>query len=401
MQNTPAIFVNGPRQAGKTTLVKRIAENYPNSEYITFDDISSYAAASADPQNFLQITKSPLIIDEVQMVPDLFRELKKQIDALRFAKGKAANGKYILTGSTNIMALPEIARALVGRVSIFTLYQLSACEVVNRSPKFLDFAYAENVNKFDVQNIPYTLEQIISKATFPEIASNPTINSSNWFSSYVTTLIQRDVRSIVEIEKLAALPHMLHVLAARVGGLINEASLARDLGLNVMTMKRYRSLFNALFLVLNLQPWFRNIGKRFVKAQKLYFSDTYLLCYLLGVDIINLRKQDANLFGKVLENFVASELSKQLTLVNNINLFHFRTHDAKEIDFILERADGKIVAIEVKARDYVTLKDFNVIQDLKQSINKDFIKGIILYSGEKIIPFAEDLFAVPLQLLFC
>lgn len=402
MQNTPAIFINGPRQAGKTTLVKEIAQNLTNAEYLTFDDITLYSAALADPRNFLRtsISKSPVIIDEVQMVPQLFRELKMNIDELRFAQGNSANGKYILTGSANIMVLPEIAAALVGRVYVFTLYQLSVSEVLNQSPNFINFLYAKSINEFNLTTAAYSLEDMICKATFPEIASNPNINIYNWFSSYITTLLQRDIQSITQIEKISALPNMLNILAGRAGGLINESSLASDIGLNPVTFKRYRMLLEALFLTLNIKPWFRNIGKRFVKSAKLYFSDTLLLCYLLGVDIYKLREKDSNLFGKVIENFVASELSKLLTLRTNLNLFHFRMHDDKEIDFLLESFDGKIAAIEVKARSYVISKDFKAIRDFASLVGDDFVKGIVLYCGDKIVPFADNLFAVPIQMLW-
>lgn len=395
LKDTPAVFINGPRQSGKTTLVMEIAKKYYAADYVTFDDATTMAAASYDPEGFIQGFNKPVVIDEVQLVPEIFRCLKKSIDESRLKNNQKA--KFILTGSANIMTLPKLADALVGRVEIFTLYPLSAGEIMHVTEGFIDKLYDEELGFLQSPFPDQPVTELLKNATFPELASNKKTNQAKWFGNYLTTLLQRDVRALAEIEKVAVLPNLLKLIAARVGGLLNDASLARDASLNTMTTRRYRLLLRSLFLINEIPAWSRNINKRLVKSPKVYLIDTALLAYLLGFEYDNL-----NISGKIIENFVASELIKQLALdpTNNYNIYHFRTQDNKEVDFVIEKRNGKILGIEVKASKTIQATNFQGLKTLQDVTKKDFVKGIILYQGKDIIPFGDNLFAMPIAALW-
>lgn len=400
LQRMPIVFVNGPRQAGKSTLVRTLSQVDWPATYLTFDEPSLLGAAQANPEIFLRAYGKALIIDEVQMAPDLFRILKKMVDEWRLENHETANGHYLLTGSANILALPKLADALVGRMEVITLYPLSAIEITKGTGSFLETLFLGN---FPVQQYSNAddLVNIIHRATFPEIMNQDDKARSHWFENYIMTLLQRDVRQISDIEKLGALPNLLRILASRAGGLINDADIARSIGQNAVTTKNYRILLRMIFLTFEIKPWFRNIGKRLVKSPKGYLIDTSLLCHLQQMDLSSVALRDPHLFGHVLENFVASELLKQLAYLDcRAELLHFRTSDDKEVDFVLEKPDGSLAGIEIKARDNVNPDDFKGLRELQAQTGEDFRCGVVLYRGKNTIPFGENLWAVPLNALW-
>jgi uncharacterized protein len=400
LQQMPVVFVNGPRQSGKSTLVQKLSKSSWPATYITFDEPSQLGAAQANPEIFLRTYDDALIIDEVQMVPDLFRVLKLIVDELRLKNKKAANGHYLLTGSANIMALPGLADALVGRMSVITLYPLSAVEIAKSKGAFLNTLFASSFRTGKQQG-DNDLIETIRRATFPEVTDQEEKSRSKWFESYIMTILQRDVRQIADIEKLGILPNLLRILASRAGGLINEADIARSIGLNAVTTKNYRLLLQMIFLTIDVKPWFRNIGKRLVKSSKGYIIDTSLLCHLQQIDLKKIAARDAHMFGHVLENFVATELLKQLTCYEHqVNLLHFRTSDNKEVDFVLQKSDGMLAGIEVKAKDKVNSDDFKGLRALQEQAGKDFACGVVLYRGTSTIPYGDRFWAIPVSALW-
>ncbi|MDD5585512.1 MAG: ATP-binding protein [Alphaproteobacteria bacterium] len=397
----PAVFLNGPRQAGKSTLVRHIAQTYLKADYVTFDDITTLSAAANDPEGFLRQFTKPVIIDEVQMVPEIFRVLKLLIDERRAHDHAGAYGRFLLTGSANIMALPKLADALVGRMAVLSLFPFSAVESLGNGRPVINGWFDQEIafKKGDaLKSDQRAMGEIIHKTTYPEIATEPEKSSALWLDGYLTTLLQRDVRQLAEIEKIPALPNIVKILAARAGGLLNDADCARDAKLNAVTYRRYRTLLQQLFLITLVPPWYRNIGKRLVKSPKLFFADTALLCHQLGVNLESLQRQNPGLFGHVLENFVASELTKQLsTIIDGGALYHYRTHDNKEVDFIIERRNGKLIGVEVKSRDSVGPDDFSGLKTLREHAGKNFSRGIVLYLGRDTVPFSDDMVAMPLE----
>ena len=400
LQSFPVVFVNGPRQAGKSTLVQSLVSKGWPAEYVTFDEATMLGAAEANPESFLRAYEGQLIIDEVQMVPDLFRVLKLLTDEARLVDKASANGRYLLTGSANIMALPKLSDALVGRMNVLTLYPISALEVTGGKGEFLT-QLSQNGFRAGSRKGRSLLVDVLKQATFPEISDQPDVQRRQWFESYITTILQRDVRQIADIAKLGILPNLLRILASRAGGLVNEADIARTIGQNAVTAKNYRVLLQMMFLAFDVRPWFRNIGKRLVKSPKGYIIDTALLCHLQQINLDKVVIHDPHVFGHILENFVASELIKQLaSSEERLDLYHFRTSDGKEVDFVLEHPNGKVSGIEVKARDAVSEVDFYGLKELHKHIGKDFICGIVLYRGQKTIPFGPRLWAVPIEAMW-
>jgi len=387
---SPIVFVNGARQFGKSTLVQNLSESEYPAEYISFDSPIQMSAATSNPLEFLT-RDEPLIIDEVQLVPEIFRSLKIMADNLR-KEGKS-NGQYLITGSANIMALPKLSDALVGRMSVLTMYPLSVAEAIGGDGDIID----KILEGKKASTKELGILEAIRLATFPEISGKK--NPTKWFDGYITTILQRDVRVISDIDKIYLLPNLLRILAARAGGLLNDAEIARDMGLNAVTTKSYRNILKVMFLTFDVPPFYRNIGKRMVKSAKGYVMDTMMLCYLLGYSLEDIKTKRPELFGHVLENFVATELLK-LTANTGIKLMHFRTSDNKEVDFILETPQGKVIAFEVKSSENINGSDFKGIKELQSQIGDDLIYGAVLYQGDEIVKFGEKLRALPIKYLW-
>lgn len=401
LEQSPAIFLNGPRQAGKTFLMKELAQRKLQSHYLTFDTLAVRSAALQDPQGFVQSLPTPCIIDEVQKVPALFPALKQSIDEARDRDRQSAQGRFLLTGSANILALPELSDALVGRMQVYTLYPLSAKECWNRPTPYLEYLFEGRPDILSLRKESDWLLAVMENATYPEVVSNRSIDRSIWFANYRETLMQRDVKDLANIEKLHFLPDILRLLAHRVTGLLNDNNLARDLEISVMTFRRYRQLLQNLFLIILIRPWFRQVSKRLVKAPKVFFIDTCLLCDLLQTDYATLLDKDPTRFGWLCENFVATELLKQISLASHrYELFHFRTTDGKEVDFVVEQRNGDVIGIEVKSSQNITGADFKGLITFKELSGNSFKGGYVLYSGNDLLPFGEGLWAVPISMLW-
>ncbi len=357
------------------------------------------AAASAAPEAFLTGYNLPLIIDEVQLVPELFRALKVVVDELRTTENANANGKYLLTGSANILALPKLSDPLVGRMSVLTLYPFTVAEATHDLGGGIERILRMDFKRLDDRGI--SLTRAIKVASFPEILEFDNEKRKTWFDGYLATILQRDVRQLAELEKISILPHLLQVLAARIGGIINDSEISREVGLNSVTGKSYRNILKMMFLTFDVRPWHRNIGKRLVKSPKGYLLDTLMACNILDLDFDDTAKNKPDLFGHLLENFVATEIVKQLSNGDTkAELYYFRTSDGKEVDFILEKPNGSVFAIEVKRSESVNMADFKGIVEFAALTKDDFIGGVVLYSGKEAVPFGKNLWAVPFHALW-
>lgn len=398
----PIVYIAGPRQSGKTTLAKHISSTRHKATYITFDDIQIRSAASRDPEAFLRNLEGPVILDEVQMVPEVFRPLKVIVDENRNKKNKG-RGQFLLTGSANIMILPKLSDALVGRMVLHNLLPFSACEIDGKQKQ--NFITRAFTGKWHFRQINIDTKNnltMLSYASFPELLTLKSYALKHeWCNSYLNTILQRDIRTLSEIDKVTSLPNMLRFLASRAGGVLNEAALSRTVELNHLTIKKYRILLESLFLILSIPAWSSNLGKRLVKSPKIYLSDLNLLSYLLNINFKDLPNQNSSLWGQVLENFVAIELNKQLAFSDlKTRIFHYRANSGQEVDFLLEGPDGKIVAIEVKAASKVLAKDFRHIEALQIDISDKFHLGFVVYQGKDIVPFGNNLFAIPMGCLW-
>ncbi|MBL7735900.1 MAG: ATP-binding protein [Chitinophagaceae bacterium] len=403
LQVSPVVFLNGARQSGKSTLVQDNLELIGTKEvpatYISFDRPTQMAAAASAPEAFLRNYKESLVIDEVQLVPELFRNLKVVVDELRLTDKAGANGRYLLTGSASILALPQLSDALVGRMTVLTLYPFCTAEASQGKGNGLEKLL--NLDFKQIADRGLSVSQAIKLATFPEIINKDENERRIWFDGYLTTILQRDVRMIADLEKISVLPNLLRVLATRSGNLINDADIARDIGLNPVTAKFYRNILKMMFLNFDVEPWYRNIGKRMVKSSKGFLSDSLMLCHMLDWNLEDIELNRPELFGHILENYVATELKKLLSFSDTkAQLLHFRTSDGKEVDFILEKPDGSLFAIEVKKSETVTMQDFKGIRLFAELNKKEFIGGVVLYSGKDVVPFGENLYAAPICILW-
>jgi predicted AAA+ superfamily ATPase len=391
--DTPVILVNGARQTGKSTIMQSLF-SVDAPAYVTLDEMTVLGAARAHPQSFIESLPEKVILDEIQRAPELMLPIKLSVDRNR------KPGRFFLTGSADVMSLPKVSDSLAGRIEIHTLWPLSQGEIRGSREGFIDALFSDS-KLSQIKAMP--LNEIIALATiggYPDVQNRAEERRYGWFDSYISSLMERDVRDLSHVEKLTALPNLLALLASRAGSLLNNSDLSRSLEIPLSTLKRYLSLLELLFLVVPVRPWFSNVGKRLIKVPKIYLNDTGLVCHLLNADKKAIAA-NGSLLGAVIENFVVMELIKQLSWSDTrAKLFHFRTLNGQEVDFVLEAADGRIVGIECKAGSAVRQESLKGLLALKELAGKKFHRGIVLYSGTHVIGVAEDMQAVPIPALW-
>ena len=396
LADTPVVLLNGARQTGKSTLIQSLSAT-AQRRYFTLDDATTLAAAASDPDGFISGINDPVSLDEVQRAPGLFLAIKAAVDRDR------SPGRFLLTGSANVLLLPHVADSLAGRMEIVTLWPLSNAEVAG-SPtlNLADGLFDEPVYSLPIS--PCDRGELIVKLLaggYPESLTRAVSRRRQaWFDSYLQAIMQRDVRDLAQIEQLVEFPKLLQLLATRSAGLLNFAELSRTSGLAQTTLKRYFALLEILFLVYRLPAWERHLGKRMVKSPKLYLPDSGLLAHLLGQTEAHLGAV-AGLPGALVETWVFSELIKHLAFTTKqLTLWHYRTQSGVEVDFVLENRMGKLTGIEVKASQSVSSKDFNGLRYLKETEPHAFQRGILLYSGREVVPFGADMFAIPMSVFW-
>lgn len=397
LADTPVVMLHGPRQVGKSTLARQIADSErPARRYLTLDDAAVLAAAEADPAGFLAGLDGPVVIDEVQRAPGLLLAIKAAVDRQR------RPGRFLLTGSADPLMIPHLADPLAGRVEIVTLWPFAQCELDGRPGTLVDAMFGRALPPLaKVPSARNDLVERVVRGGFPEVAGRrDPIRRGAWFGAYVSTVVQRDVRELANIDGLIALPRLLALVASRTMATLNAADLARHGGLPQTTLKRYLALLETTMLIQTLPAWFVNVGKRLAKAPKIWLVDSGLAAHLQGLDVERLRN-DRLPFGPLLENFVVAELMKQIGWSAALpRAFHFRTAEGSEVDVVLERASGEIVGVEVKAAGSVGANDFKGLRLLAETAKRRFHRGIVLYTGADVVPFGANLHAVPIEALW-
>lgn len=384
MGHFPAILITGARQSGKSTLSMSLCENY-----ITLDDIMMLTLAKNDPVMFVSRLKTPIVIDEIQKAPELLSAIKMAIDSDRRA------GQFILTGSANVLDFKNVGDTLAGRIALFELSPLSAVEVEGSSQLFVEHLFKDDFNIDSTHSIDdETLYNRMLSGMYPDMlkASEPRIKYI-WLSSYISTYIERDIRDIENIRNTDKFARLIHIIATRSGAMLNKADLSNASSLDTKTLDNHLSLLEMVYQIKRVRPYYANIGKRFVKSEKLFFTDTGILNFLLGIQTLDTMLSSPYI-GSIFETFVYNELYKQVSyLLDGTQIYYYRTLDKKEIDFIIER-HGKVVAIEVKFAKQVTKDDCRHIIDLQRS-SSDFHIGIVIYMGSNVLPLGENIWAVP------
>ena len=392
LADTPVVMVNGPRQCGKTTLVRGFAAD--GRRYISLDDETALAAARDDPAGFLR-PLDRVIVDEVQRAPELLRAIKLPVDQDR------RPGRFLLTGSADLLALPTVSDSLAGRMEVVTLLPLSQAEMQRTLSRFIDQAFAGKTPEGAGADAGAKLVQRVLRGGYPEMLrrADPA-RRRNWARDYIAAIVRRDVRDIASIERLDVLPRLLRVLAQHSGQLTNFTQLGGQIGLDEKTARKYLGVLEQLFLVRRLEPWHSNRLSRLLKTPKMHFLDSGLLAALLGVTPERVAS-DRTVLGVLLETFVFTEVMKLATVSKRpIALYHYRDKDKNEVDIVIEDESGGVVGLEIKAAATVRPADFAGLRKLAAASGRTFRLGVVLHDGDAVTGFGERLVAAPISCLW-
>jgi predicted AAA+ superfamily ATPase len=361
------------------------------------DSITTLAAAEADPVGFVRGFGGPVVIDEAQRAPGIMLAIKDEVDRER------TPGRFFLTGSADVLALPRVADSLAGRMELLTLYPLSQGEISGASEDFIDRAFdpgfAFGSTEQDLSR--EALFAAICRGGYPEAVSRKRPERRGaWFDSYAATLVERDVRDISNIHDKSSMIKLISLMAARSATLFNQSELSRSSGIAMSTLSRYISVLEALFLVWFLPAWSSNLGKRLVKSPKIHFVDSGFASHLCGADETRLRN-DHTAVGRLVESFVAGEILKQSSWTRHpVRMFHYRSQNGDEIDLLLEDRAGRVVALEIKMAETITGRDTRGMAGLRDEIGENFVSGIVLHPGREAISLGDRLLALPIGAIF-
>lgn len=388
MSDTPVVLINGPRQCGKTTLLRQVVDT--ETTWLSLDDEATLNAAIADPVGLIR-GLDRVAIDEVQRAPALLRAIKKAVDENR------QPGRFLLTGSTDIPPLPKLSDSLAGRMETVNLLPLAQSEILGHPSNFLASVLAGQAPPDMAANVAGTsVMELALRGGYPEMVQRADApRRQAWAREYVRAIVQRDIRDIASIDKIEQLPRLLRALAQHSGQLVNFTQLAGQLGIDDKTARKYVGMFEQVFLVRRLEPWFRSHLKRLVKTPKLHFIDSGLLATLRNQSLTRLT-QDRNSWGSLLETFIHGELLKAMSWhPAPCEIFHYRDKDQVEVDFVIETDDAEVIGIEVKAAASVNMIDFSGLKRLAAASGDSFRTGVLFYDGERVLSFGDRLYAVP------
>ncbi len=391
MSDTRVVLIVGPRQSGKTTLAKKMANE--GMQYYTLDNATTLDAARRDPVGFVR-GMDRAILDEIQRAPELLLAIKESVDT------DERPGRFLLTGSANLMTLPRVADSLAGRMEVVRLLPLAQTEIRAAGGTFLHDAFQNNAKAGE----PIVGDDLIAAVLaggYPEALARKTLSRrQDWYADYIQAIVQRDVRDVAQIEQMAQMPRLLRILAEHSGQLVNYSGIGAAIGMNHITTQKYVGIFESLFLARTIQPWFSNKLKRLTKTPKMHFLDSGLLASLRDLSLDRLR-DDRGQFGALLETFVFGEILKLASSGHTrFEFSHFRDKQQNEVDIVIEDRRGRVVGIEIKAAASVSTSDFSGLRMLAEACGERFVSGIVLYDHDKVIPFGERLSAVPISALW-
>lgn len=398
LADTRVVMVAGARQVGKSTLVGAIARER-GARIRTLDDQATRELALADPRGFVAgLGEGLIIIDEVQRAADLLLAIKAEVDR------DPRPGRFLLTGSANILTLPRVADALTGRIEIATLWPLSQAEIEQSTSNVVDAFFASSPPP--IVGAAIGREAWVRRAVaggYPEAYGRPPRRRAAWFESYLATALTRDLAEIEAVRKAHEIPRLMSLLAAQAAGIVRWEALAGRIGLDAKTVRAYSHLLQTMFLVSILPGWRPGLGAREVQAAKVYVCDSGLLAHLLSADESRAASDD-QVTGRLFENFVAMEIVRHLAWADtSAQAYHYRDPDRRrggEIDLVLEARSGALVGVEAKAAATVRPSDFTALSRLREARGRDLRAGVVVYTGESVLPFGDRLWAVPVSALW-
>ena len=394
MDSARVVALLGPRQAGKSTLARVLAADRLPADYLTLDDEPVRSLAAGDPAGFVAGLGRRTVIDEVQRVPELLLAIKSRVNR------DTTPGQFLLTGSANLRRIPFVSDALPGRVNYLSLWPFTQGEMVGRRENFLACLFRREVPA--ITDAPVGREayaELLLAGGFPEARERTGAARARFFDSYVTSIVERDVPDAARVHDPTAIGTLLRLVAARSGSLARYDRLARDAAISNKTAQSHVAVLERLFLVRVRRPWHVNLGQRQVKAPKLYVADSGLLAGLIGADARRVREDD-RLAGALVETFVATELERHAAWSPEpLTFWHYR-EGPREVDVIVERPSGEVVGVEVKASATVRAHDFGGLRHMREQIGSRMAAGVVLYAGERTLPFGDGLWALPLQAMW-
>lgn len=394
-QVMPAVFLQGARQVGKTTLARQLVERGLYDAYYTLDDPAILEAAQRDPVKFIRDLPARAVIDEVQRAPELLLPLKMRIDSER------KQVRFLLTGSASPLALPQVADALVGRMAVLTLHPLSQGELTGVRETWLMRAFAGDFRMQRHETTPDEVWRRVLRGGYPEAVAldDPTLRGE-WLRAYVNTLLTRDVRLLADIERVADLTRLMQLLASLSYQILNLSNLSRETGIAYTTLQRYMVLLETLMVVVRVPPWYANLSKQLLKSPRVLLNDTGLALALLRKEAASL-DDEPQLRGRMLEAFVGMELLKQIEYGDkSARLYHLRSSKGEEIDFVLEDEQGRLLGVEVKSSATVGAGDFKRLERFAELLGNRWAGGVVLYLGETALPFGAGQWALPVASLW-
>ncbi|MCP4699305.1 MAG: ATP-binding protein [Gammaproteobacteria bacterium] len=393
LADTPVVCLFGARQVGKTTLAQQLA---PKRTYISFDDAALSSTASQDPTGFVQGLPEQVTLDEVQRVPELMRAIKVSVDQNR------RPGRFLLTGSANLLLLPGVQESLAGRMEVLNLYPLSEQEKQRASDTLLERLVNGDIKAWikDEQTMLNGVAEAICAGGYPEPNTRSPARARQWHRQYINAIIQRDIKDIAAIRDEEEMLRLIQILAYRTGTLLNVSSLAKDLGMRRETAEKYLTVLERLFLIRRLPAWHRNQAKRLIKTPKIHIIDSGLAASLSNIKTAEWNDYD-NHFGPLLESFVVQQFICQAGwLDDELRFSHYRDKDQAEVDLVIEQGRS-VWGVEVKKAASVQTKDGSGLARLAAQTGERFRGGILLYCGSNCLPLKQqNCFAVPAAALW-
>ena len=395
LEDTPVVAVNGARQVGKSTLMSEVAHRRDDVELVTLDDAAQRRAATEDPDGFVERRAKTLIVDEVQLVPALMRSIKAAVDRDR------RPGRFVLTGSTRLLATPGMTESLAGRMEIIELWPLSRAETLGSSGDFVDRAFAglDAVScRSELTKDDYL--DLVCLGGFPEPLGRAASRRRQWFDSYAGAVIERVVNEIADVRRAGEIPQLFRLCAARSGQEVNVAAMGNELGIPARTASAYLAHLVTVFAVQLIPAWATNVSAKVIRKPKLLVVDSGLAASVLRQDASTMRHPDAPT-GQLVETFALMEIRKLLgSSAAAPSMYHYRDRQGLEVDCVLEGPGGSLVGIEIKAGSSVGSSDFKGLRFLADRFGDRLAAGVVLYTGRDTVPFGPRLAAVPMSALW-